>query len=852
MIPRRVTTCRCVTTCRLLTVVSLHLWACSLAESALPSSEGPMGGEGAVPSSSSTQASKWPWPHRGDVRAVVTVPKSLAGQELAVGIVWRRHDHRPEEKRVIVTDNTDAVLSNVSIPVVTQHHGVVTFTPSADGNNLTYYIYWLPYTQTGIGAGLHFEWDKANAQNYVTIGSFRAASANSSAQTYPLPATHQGSRLRWRCTKTLSGFQPFLRELRIGVAQDGRPEPEWLQNTATAADPLPVDGWSGQQPSGDPGNNGAAWRAMDGDEATFWDATSEAASLDILLPRMHNITAVQVVNYGDSTHDCVAFDIQVPEVSPGNSSRPWQQLPAVPPSAIVIEARNDFESFAPMELATNSTETAALVASRSGVGGVPPPYLLFHEPRERPVRMLDRIPLHWATSAPLLPNVSAGVVRGEFFTWQLAVYVPTGADRLESVALTFAGFDGLPATPTCFNLGGVSPEGEVFSTTVTVEEDRVRSLWVGVQIPATLPVGTTVRGTMAFSARHVNTTSVPVTLSVMDEPVQTAEPEPNKMTRLRWLDSTLYTHDYGLVPPYTAIKRVGDTLAILNRRISVGNSTDESLGLPAQVNVTRPASRHGTLAAKTIPLLSGPTQLLLVDPEGRPLSPSNATVCQATKPQHTHHGDGLVSWRVNSAATTEGGESTVCVAVNISLGMEGLMVARVSLHSPSGSSGAVPLSDIRLKLSLAAQHGLSWMGLATRGQHGNEAGGLSLSKGNVSWTWKTPGKSYQLFVGSANAGLKVKLRGNTTEWESPIERIYDGSELLPDEWGANNGLGGINASARPDGGVDIVLYTGPQRIGTNSSSSSRGRYTLNFDMTVTPFKTPNETQHWNLRHYQVG
>ena len=93
-------------------------------------------------------------------------------------------------------------------------------------------------------------------------------------------------------------------------------------------------------------------------------------------------------------------------------------------AAITIEARNEFESFAPMELAANRTEVAALIEARA-VAGKPPLYLLFTEPRELPVRMQDRIPVHWAdAAAAAVPSVSANVTRGEYFTWQLAVFVP--------------------------------------------------------------------------------------------------------------------------------------------------------------------------------------------------------------------------------------------------------------------------------------------------------------------------------------------------------------------------------------------------------------------------------------------
>ena len=380
--------------------------------------------------------------------------------------------------------------------------------------------------------------------------------------------------------------------------------------------------------------------------------------------------------------------------------------------------------------------------------------------------------------------------------------------------------------------------------------------------------GTIIRASMVFggsSAATASSTNLSVTLTVGDLPVQTAEPEPSKMARLRWLDSTLYTHDYGLVPPYTAvIFDGGNTLAILNREIVIGNGSDldgaaTTAGLPARITVTRAASRHGTLPAKSIELLSAPVRLELVggggvplSPVGRSSSPGPVAGCTQGPPKFTTNGEGLVSWYAaigyhSPASSSEGGG--VCVGVRMSITMEGLVSGSVTL---AATADQVSLSDIRLTVALAKQHGLSWMGLDARGQSGAEDGGLSLGKGDIAWTWKTNSKSNQLFVGSAVAGLKLRPRGNTTEWLSPIERFYDEGMILPDEWGANNGRGGINASATKAGGATVVIFTGPQTVGASSSSSSTGPLTLNLELTVTPFKTPNETQHWSLRHFQVG
>jgi hypothetical protein len=222
----------------------------------------------------------------------------------------------------------------------------------------------------------------------------------------------------------------------------------------------------------------------------------------------------------------------------------------------------------------------------------------------------------------------------------------------------------------------------------------------------------------------------------------------------RRLNSELYTKDFGLVPPYTAITmgghhqgrpQQGDTaaavvLGILNRDIAIGSapaltaattttasplSTTASTtnGLPVLINVTRPASVHGTLPAKVVNLLSGPVELQLE--AGAGISAGAAGLCgtgtRPGVPEFTQHGDGLVTWTSTSAftmgmATTgmasngyggsssstgtgtgtgtgngtgtgtgtgngTGAGATICATVNGSLGMEGFMRYSVSLRA---------------------------------------------------------------------------------------------------------------------------------------------------------------------------
>ena len=271
------------------------------------------------------------------------------------------------------------------------------------------------------------------------VANFSAKPRVSTWQNSSLSTPWSGKRLRWQVVQTGGGFQPFVHEIAF-KSSDG----SWLPNHATKAAPAPIKTFSGWQKSNNPEpNSGFPTCAMDGNTSTWWDPKTEAAWLDLVWPSKVTITDVALMTHGDGIHDILKFELLAtpPSNSSANSSA-WKALPPLRAAAIVIEARAPFESFAPMELAANETEVAALVKSRGS-----PPYLVFTEPREMAVRMQNRIPERWL-SAPAAPSVSASVRRGEYFTWQIALFVPPGAQRLENVSLSCVDFDALPTEPT--------------------------------------------------------------------------------------------------------------------------------------------------------------------------------------------------------------------------------------------------------------------------------------------------------------------------------------------------------------------------------------------------------------------
>ena len=105
--------------------------------------------------------------HCGDVRAVISLSQTdiINNSTATVQIFWRRRDPNPSIKGLIVTDYQGTGGFTVSSSTILSDCGFVTFTRS---NKLTpgvYYIYYLPYSQGGGGAGLQFSWGSCTNQD---------------------------------------------------------------------------------------------------------------------------------------------------------------------------------------------------------------------------------------------------------------------------------------------------------------------------------------------------------------------------------------------------------------------------------------------------------------------------------------------------------------------------------------------------------------------------------------------------------------------------------------------------------------------------------------------------------------
>ncbi|HKV73828.1 MAG TPA: glycoside hydrolase domain-containing protein, partial [Gemmatimonadales bacterium] len=240
------------------------------------------------------------------------------------------------------------------------------------------------------------------------------------------------------------------------------------------------------------------------------------------------------------------------EVMSGAEQGVGAGLPAA--RVVRIESSSEWDSFWPMEVIATRDETEALVRKAGKQ-----PFLLFPEDRTRAIRMRHDLPARWIEAGPGGP-VTGTAQRGEWYAFQVGVYASGAAlDHLSARFSPLTGSAGasIPASAlSCINLDGRDWRGSAFHRDVSVAKGEIYPLWCGVQVPTAIKAGL-YRGSMTVAASGVGPRRIPINLSVSSVlSVSSGDDEPWRLSRLRWLNSTLEQDD-GLVPPYTAVTRSG-------------------------------------------------------------------------------------------------------------------------------------------------------------------------------------------------------------------------------------------------------------------------------------------------------
>ena len=476
-----------------------------------------------------------------------------------------------------------------------------------------------------------------------------------------------------------------------------------------------------------------------------------------------------------------------------------------------MQARDEFNSFYPMEVIATPEEVTRLLAAHPGSK-----FLLFPEDRSRPIRMTGDLPQKWVMEGPK-PELAGEAARGEFYAFQVGLY--TAAADIPNISVRFSdllaakGRQTIPSSAFhCINTDGTNWDGEAFRKVVQVKKGRIQALWFGVQIPKDAATGL-YRGRVSIEPDGMPVQSVNLAITVNQSVIaNSGDDEPWRHSRLRWLDSML-AFDDEIVRPFTPVRHVQNTLNILGRRLTL-----DPCGFPAQIeSFFTPEVTRIEKAAR--PLLTAPMELVVEEPTGRRVKWAQGD------PRITKRYDGVVEWQASS--------TSLSLKMNVSgaLEFDGFVQYKVTLSA----SRPVEVRDIRLEMPLAKEAIPYMMGLGLKGGY---------RPANYEWSWDVKKNQDGAWLGDANVGLQFSLRAQN--YARPLNtNFYQSKPLnMPPSW-FNEGKGGITMRAVDDVTVMVTCFGGSRTIRPGQDLH------FDFNLLLTPFKPLDTKFQWSTRFFHA-
>ena len=430
---------------------------------------------------------------------------------------------------------------------------------------------------------------------------------------------------------------------------------------------------------------------------------------------------------------------------------------AVPQSIIErIEAVDSLNSFAPMEVIATSDEVRRIEDAHAAS-----PFLVFPEDRLHSVRMRDQLPERWVLMGPRAVFADEAR-RGEYLTFQLGVYARRA---LGNVRVRFT--DLRPGAAVIgashlasINEGGTGWDAKPFTTRVDVAAGQIQPMWCGVDIPLSASPGS-YTGRATVMADGLPAVPVALTLPVRrDSVLASGADEPWKLTRLKWLNSTIGQKN-DVIAPYVPITITGRTLKFLGRTLTLDAS-----GLPARIETYFTPEMTG---------LSKTAQAVLAAPMRLDVMQAGAVTAPrviAGGVRFTRREPGTVAW----VATTRGSAWTL--DVRGTLEFDGALTYEMRLRA----TGDLALDDVQFSIPYTRAAATYALGLGLKGQR---------RPGVFDWTWDVAKKNQDgAWLGGVNAGLYFSLRAENYVRPLNTNFYLQKPLLLPPSWG-NGGRGHI-------------------------------------------------------------
>ncbi len=464
----------------------------------------------------------------------------------------------------------------------------------------------------------------------------------------------------------------------------------------------------------------------------------------------------------------------------GYPGKQWESLPKA--SVIEFQARTAHDSFWPMEVAATDDEVKMLCAKSSD------PVLVFTENREHPIKMLDKLPYRWIQRGPQ-HKFSAQAFRGEFYVFQLAFY--GNAQVLKSSVRISLAFDGLNGE------GGQVPPSAWWSSRsagtsheepVKVTAGQLQVLWCGVQVPLEAAPGKYV-GEINVKFGKIGAAAIAFEMEVNEQFLRAGgDDQPWRLSRLKWLDSTIGTEDT-VTPPYTPVQVQGHNVTVLGRALEIGQT-----GLPVSVK------------SNGQEILDAPVSLNIYK-RSKAVQWKGTCKRDAAEP-------------AKASFRSEGQGDGYDVRVQSTIEFDGAFLCEVTLTSKRHQT----ISDIALEIPYIKARVPYSVGMGL-------PGGERPQKWRWNWSeqpefWKEQGIDLGFFcwLGSVQGGLYCRLKSPLGDWQ-------------------NNNRGNVSIQ-ETQSQVLLRISCGPRTL------KAREVVHLKFHLLPTPVKPLNK-DHWQYRYAHV-
>ncbi len=482
--------------------------------------------------------------------------------------------------------------------------------------------------------------------------------------------------------------------------------------------------------------------------------------------------------------------------------------PVVRPSS--IQAIDEFNSFWPMEVIATAAETAALAAAQATA-----PFLVFPEDRRFSIRMADDLPRRWIQAGPGKP-FEGEAAPNEFYAFQAGVWA--FRQELKNVSVKFSPLQRraggrIPAAAfRCIQTGGTDWDGRPLQKRIDIPKNKIQALWCGVQIPADCPPGL-YEGDVAVAAEGLPEQSFRLALTVAGGVLfDRGDSDPYRMTRLRWLDSTLAA-DNEIVKPFTPLEVNGRTMACLGREVTLGEN-----GLPARIRSFF-SPENTRLVSSGRDVLAGSMRFVVETG-----SEKTALPVQTSGPiALSGPGEAVWEWTGGSEAIRMNGTGR--------MEMDGFLDFRVTVAALTETD----LKDFVLEVPVCEDAARYMMGLGKTG---------GLRPEHFEWKWDRTKNQDALWLGDVNAGFQIGLRGEN--YSRPLNtNFYLSKPLnLPPTWD-NGGRGGVMVKPAESGIVLLRASSGALKLEPGK------RYEFNFTLLLTPFKRIATEAQWATRFFHA-